>query len=147
MGEGIVRTAVRAFRAEIGQIDRLYVFVKEALRDAGVPGKYLPVMEIASDEIFSNIANHAYGDDPARYADDAVVVELSVNDKAIELTFSDRAKAFDPLSVPTPDIDKGADRDPGGLGVYLARSVVDDMKYSRSGGRNVLTLIKLTGDA
>ena len=146
MKEDAVITARQAFWAEIGQMDRLYVFVAETLRDAGVPEKYLPVMEMASDEIFSNIAKHAYGDDLARCAEDAVIVELSVSDGAIELTFSDRAKAFDPLSVPPPDIDMGVDREPGGLGVYLARSVVDDMKYSRREERNVLTLIKFTGD-
>ena len=146
MKEDIVRSAVRTFRAEIGQMDRLYVFVAEALRDAGVPEKYLPVMEMASDEIFSNIAKYAYEDETARDAEDAVIVELSVRDGAIELTFSDRGKAFDPLSAAPPDIERGADMEPGGLGIHLARSIMDDMRYSRGEGRNVLTLVKFTGD-
>ena len=146
MKEDTVRVAMRTFRADIDQTTLLCVFVADTLRDAGIPEKFLPVMEMATDEIFSNIAKHAYGNDPARNAEDAVVVTLSVEGGVIELTFSDQAKAFNPLSVPSPDVDKGADREPGGLGIYLARSVMDDMRYSRREGRNVLTLVKLTGD-
>ena len=139
-------TAVRAFRADISQMNELYAFLTDTLRDAGVPKKIIHVMELVTDEIFSNIARHAYGSDPARDAEDAVVIELKVTDGVIEMTFSDRAHEFNPLSLAPPDLSKGADREPGGLGIYIARSVMDDVRYSRREGRNVLTLVKFAGD-
>ncbi len=51
---------------------------------------------------------------------------------------------FDPLSKPVPDIKAPAqERTIGGLGIYLIRKVMDEVKYRRDAGRNILTLIKL----
>ncbi|MDR1979889.1 MAG: ATP-binding protein [Synergistaceae bacterium] len=138
---------IRFFRADIRQMSEVYSFVAQTLADCGVPAKYSPIMEMAADEIFSNITKYAYEDDEDKNAKDAVIVGLTVKDGAIELRFGDRGIPFDPLSFSPADTVSGTDeREPGGLGIYLTRSAMDDARYAREGGRNVLTLVKFIGD-
>lgn len=132
----------RAFRANPDQINGLCAFLSEALHDCEAPEKYFTVMELAADEIFSNIVKYAYGDVPPKSAGDAVVVELSAGDGLLELRFEDRGAPFNPLTAAPPDLVSGAEREIGGLGIFIARSVMDEVRYSREGGRNVLTLVK-----
>ncbi len=55
----------------------------------------------------------------------------------------DDGRAFDPADAPLPDLNTSVEkRTVGGLGLHLVRSFVDELSYSRSGERNVLTLVK-----
>jgi anti-sigma regulatory factor (Ser/Thr protein kinase) len=135
--------AVRIFKADLGQMDGLCAFLSEALRGCGAPEKYFAVMEMAADEIFSNIAKYAY----AYENSGDVVVALRVEAKRVELRFEDWGEPFDPLTADPPDLVSGADeREFGGLGIYLVRSMMDNVRYSRESGRNILTLVKRIED-
>jgi anti-sigma regulatory factor (Ser/Thr protein kinase) len=65
-----------AVDAELCRMNELFAFLSSALRDRGVPEKYIPIMELAADEIFSNIVKYAYGGVPSKNAGDAVVFGL-----------------------------------------------------------------------
>ena len=59
------------------------------------------------------------------------------------ITFIDTGVAFNPLEAPEPDISLSADmRKDGGLGIFLARKLVDEMTYERVDGRNILRMKK-----
>ena len=61
----------------------------------------------------------------------------------IEFSLSDSGKAFDPTQMPDADVTLSADeRQIGGLGIFLIRQIMDDVRYERADGRNVLTLTK-----
>jgi len=56
---------------------------------------------------------------------------------------TDSAPAFDPLSLPDPELDGDIeDRKIGGLGIYLVRQVMDTISYRYENGKNILTLEK-----
>ena len=56
---------------------------------------------------------------------------------------SDTGRSFDPLAAPDPNLTTALEeRSIGGLGIYLARKVVDRIHYERRGGKNILTLNK-----
>jgi anti-sigma regulatory factor (Ser/Thr protein kinase) len=98
------------------------------------------IMEMAADEIFSNIAKYAYRDEDL---ENSAVVELRVTDGAIEMTIIDFGIPFDPLSALKPDVTLSAEnRKPGGLGIHMVRSSVDAMRYERDKDRNVMTITK-----
>ena len=62
---------------------------------------------------------------------------------AAEITFIDSGKPYDPLAKPDPDVTLSAkDRQKGGLGIFMVKNTMDDMKYEYKDGKNVLTLIK-----
>ena len=54
----------------------------------------------------------------------------------------DRGVPFDPLAVPPPDLlADPEERITGGLGIFLLRSIVDELTYHRDYDRNILHLV------
>ena len=61
----------------------------------------------------------------------------------LTVTIADDGVPFNPLSVKKPDTESSLeDREFGGLGIHLVRSLVDDVSYHRRIDKNVLTLMK-----
>ena len=72
---------------------------------------------------------------------------LSWKDHWLAIDFVDDGQPFDPLGLPAPDLDAAAEeRQVGGLGVHIVRSLVDEARYLREGGRKVV-YIDLTDGA
>ena len=70
-------------------------------------------------------------------------MRVRIGRDAVSLEIHDQAPAFNPLETAPPDLDVPLDERPaGGLGLYLARSVVDGMEYERVGGENRLRLTR-----
>jgi len=63
------------------------------------------------------------------------------------LTVTDDGHPFNPLEAPEPDTTLPVEERPiGGLGIYLLRKMFDRMDYTRTDGKNRVTLRKkLTG--
>jgi len=114
-----------------------------AMVDAFCEANHVPMrlsnrMNLALDEVLSNIVNYAYSASEAGTID----VELTFSDNKLTAFVEDRGKPFDPLQVPQNDNQKGhlKDRQPGGLGLLFAKRLMDSVSYARSGDRNRLTL-------
>ena len=99
---------------------------------------------LALEEVFSNIINHAYGDD--RIHD--ITCQIHLKNKQFNIKVIDDGQPFNPLSTPPPDIHTPIDnRCLGGLGIYLMRKLTDAVEYQRIEDKNILTLkINLTND-
>jgi len=95
-------------------------------------------VKVSLDEALSNVMRHA-GVGP----DDTLSVTLRIQGGMVELVIADSGAPFDPLGVPPPDLAAPLEaRAPGGLGITLVRALMDDVRYERRGGENVLTLRK-----
>jgi serine/threonine-protein kinase RsbW len=115
----------------------------EALREFGqaskVPEKTLFGLTVALEECGSNIVNHAYRHDPRQKF--RVNIEPSADMLIIELR--DRGPEFDPTKASVPGPAPADDeRPPGNWGLQLVRRYVDEIRYRREAGENVLRLIK-----
>ena len=96
-------------------------------------------VNLSLDELLTNTMT--YGADGVERQQ--VEIVLSLDDAALTTQIRDTGPAFDPLEVPDPDLDSDVeDRPIGGLGVFLVREMMDDMRYRRVDGRNEVTLIK-----
>ena len=66
-----------------------------------------------------------------------------MNNDIISLCVKDKAPFFNPLILPPPDIEADLDdRRIGGLGVYLIRSLMDDVRYQQTNTGNCLIMEK-----
>lgn len=75
-----------------------------------------------------------------------VRVDLSQDGGVLRLEISDDGIAFDPLSLPPPDLSLDIEHRPvGGLGVYLVRTLMDSVSYCRDGDWNRLLVTKALG--
>lgn len=101
--------------------------------------KVMYLLPLAIEEIVTNCIQYGYDD-----ADEHTIeICLSVADATLTMTFVDDGHAFDPLARATPDLSLPAEeREIGGLGIHLLRTMTDEMVYERRDGTNRLTLVK-----
>jgi anti-sigma regulatory factor (Ser/Thr protein kinase) len=94
---------------------------------------------VAFDEALSNVVKYGYRDD-ARHE---ISVRLAIAGTHVVAEIEDDGVPFDPLSAPPPRLEGGIDERPiGGLGIYLLRQLMDEVRYVRRGNRNVLVMKK-----
>ena len=95
---------------------------------------------IAFDEVISNLASHATA---AAGRDVHVDVILVLYPGRLEATVWDDGPPFDMTSVQDPDTDASLDeRSIGGLGLFIVRSVMDEVLHDHLDGKNRLFLSK-----
>ena len=126
--------------ARVDNLDRVLAFTEEQLEKVNCPMKVVTQIDVAVEEIFVNIANYAYGD---RVGQAQISVEVGGNPREAVITFRDKGMAFDPLSKDDPDTTLSAEeREIGGLGIYIVKKTMNDVKYQRINEENVLTIRK-----
>jgi anti-sigma regulatory factor (Ser/Thr protein kinase) len=126
-------------RNDLSELARIAAEVERFARARSVPEQALFELNLALDEVLTNVISYGYEDDgPHRIA---VRLQLDGGDLVVEV--EDDGCAFDPLGVPPPDLEKPLQEKPiGGLGVHLVRRAVDALAYRREPGKNVLTMRK-----
>ena len=126
--------------ADRNNLLKVQSFIDEQLEDAGCPMLTQIAIDVAVEEIFVNIASYAY-DKEIGVA--VVQVEMLDDPLLVEITFIDNGKQYDPLAKPDPDITLAAkERKKGGLGIYIVKNSMDDMRYEYRDGKNILTIKK-----
>jgi anti-sigma regulatory factor (Ser/Thr protein kinase) len=105
----------------------------------GVPDNVLFSLNLALDEIVTNIIVHGHTDS----AEHNIHIAIALDDDVLEATVRDDAPPFNPVAVPPVDLSApAAGRPVGGLGVHLVRSVMDHVDYRRDGAQNILVIRK-----
>lgn len=126
--------------ATLENIPVITEFVDELLSQYQCPMKAQAQIDIAIDELFSNIVHYAYhpGVGPA-----TVLVEVIPEPLAVVITFIDQGIPYDPLSKVDPDVTLAAnDRVPGGLGIYIVKKNMSEITYEYKDGKNILRIRK-----
>ena len=92
-------------------------------------------LNVALDEVLSNIIKYGYADERTHEISIRLVVEHGVLVAEIE----DDGRSFDPLTLPEPDVHAPwRERPIGGVGVHFVRKLMHDVSYSRTADRNRL---------
>ena len=119
------------------EIARLAHLVDEFGTAHGLPTNVLFKVNLALDEVVTNVMRHAYSGALER----EIHVTLTLSGGSLIVRVEDEGRPFDPLQSPPPDIDASIEHRPvGGLGIHLVRSVMDTVEYRRENDRNVLLM-------
>ena len=87
------------------------------------------------EEVFVNIVNYS--------KTDFVTVNVEYENKTLVLEFIDNGIEFNPLLKKNPNIPKSIDEAQiGGLGIFLAKKMSDEIYYHNINGENHLKIIK-----
>ena len=115
-------------------------FISDNANNAGLSTDDIDDIILAVDEACTNIIKHAYKSVP----DGEIIIEINYNTRKFTIKLIDHGNSFDPESVPVPDLQKYLrQRKVGGLGLYLMRTLMDDVKYvSVPGEYNQILLSK-----
>ncbi len=96
-------------------------------------------VQLALDELVTNIIDYGYGDGEEH----TIEIDLDLNEDRLTIDIVDDAAEYDILDKDDPDITKSIDEKPiGGLGIFLVKHLMTDVKYERADGKNRVTLIK-----
>ena len=126
--------------AKIENIEAVTDFVNEQLEALDCPMKAQMQIDIAIDELFSNIAHYAYNPEIGQAT---VRVEVIEDPLAVTITFIDNGVPYDPLAKADPDTTLSAEeREIGGLGIYMVKKSMDDITYEYKDGQNILAIKK-----
>ena len=115
-------------------------FVNRELESLGCSRKTEAQIDIAIDELYSNIANYGYEEDDGEVT---VTLDTDTVPRTVTISFTDEGKPFNPLERADPDVTLSAkDRKIGGLGIYMVKKSMDDVSYEYKAGKNILTIRK-----
>lgn len=121
-------------------VDEMINPIISSLEESDANKKAVYQINLALEEIFVNIVNYAYKDDNG-YVD--ISYDINKSKKQILIIIKDKGKAFNPLEKEDPTLSGTAqERKIGGLGIYIVKNIVDDIKYQRVNKENILKIIK-----
>lgn len=126
--------------AVVDSIPVITEFVDGQLEQFGCPMKAQAQIDIAIDELFSNIVHYAYHPEvgPA-----TVRVEVVEEPLSVVITFIDQGVPYDPLSKADPDVTLPVEeREIGGLGIYIVKKNMNEITYEYKDGQNILKIRK-----
>jgi anti-sigma regulatory factor (Ser/Thr protein kinase) len=127
------------FSANFEFLDEIREFVGDIARAGGFGNKDIYNIQLAADEAASNIIEHAY----EGVKNGVLEVTCGMRDGAITIIMVDHGESFDPSAIPLPDLKADlSERKIGGLGIFLMRKLMDEVRYEAKKTGNVLTMIK-----
>lgn len=127
--------------ADIVNIQPMTSFLEEYLKENGCPDSDILRIDIAVDEILSNICQYAYPNGEKGYM--TMKLELIDEGEGVRMFFLDGGIPYDPLKKRDPDVSLSIENRPiGGLGIYIVKKTMDNVFYEYAEGRNCLTVEK-----
>ncbi len=122
------------------ELPRLGQAVRDLCKRRRVPNAILYSVNLAVDELFTNVVTHGYEDDESH----EISIRIAVSDSSIEIEMIDDGVAFNPWQdAPVPRLDTPLEtRAIGGLGLHLVKSLMNSLDYKRSDGRNCIRMRK-----
>ena len=126
--------------AKIENLTSVIDFLNKELDAVHCDKKIKAKIDVAVDEIFSNIANYAY-----KPVEGQVAVKFDdLKEKMeVEIVFIDSGKPYNPLEKKDPNIALSLDeRDIGGLGILIVKKSMDEVAYEYKDNKNMLTIRK-----
>ena len=125
--------------ASLDALPEVIAFVDSHLEEAGWPLKSQMQIDVAIEELYVNIVHYAYVPETG-----PALIRMEFEDEStVRFTLIDEGIPFDPTKQQDPDTSlPAAQREIGGLGIYMVKKSMDGMSYRRENGNNVLTVWK-----
>jgi serine/threonine-protein kinase RsbW len=124
---------------DIAEIGKLAQFIEEIGEDFSLSPDIVFNLNLVLEEAVVNVINYAYPKEEHQ----SIYLSAKLLEDSIVFVLTDTGLEFDPTKAPDADITLSADDRPiGGLGIFLIRQIMNQVKYERIDGKNVLTLEK-----
>lgn len=125
-------------KSDLCEIETIRSFLKEVLAEFTLSEEAFYLIELALLEMCINIVRYAYPD-----AEGEIFLKIWPEKGKIFFEIRDWGVPFDPRNTNEPDIQKMiSEGKTGGLGIMLARKLMDGFKYTREDNQNVLVMHK-----
>ena len=132
-----MRTIETSILNKIRDLSRMPDVVAQLAEEQGLSDDVVFGLNVALDEMLSNIIKYGYTDDAIH----EIRIRLSVADAVLTAEIEDDGQAFDPCAAAPVDVDAPLEeRKVGGLGIHIVRKLMTEVGYERINGRNRLVM-------
>lgn len=101
--------------------------------------KEIAHISLAVDEACTNIIKHAYKNSK----NGKIKIKINKKNNKLSVKLTDNGSKFDPSIIPDPNVEENQKmKKGGGLGMFLMKKIMDEVKYNTKGNGNELILIK-----
>lgn len=126
--EGVLENDLQAFRQHAGEVSSF-------LEREGVGAKATYALEMAFEELVTNVIKYAYGNPSPGHHEIRYAVRVA--DDHVGLVVEDDGREFDPVTSDLPPLAASIEvASPGGLGLRVLRRTARSFDYRREDGRN-----------
>jgi serine/threonine-protein kinase RsbW len=124
---------------DLSELERLCLNCEEIGRSINISDKSIFEMNLALDELFTNIISYGFHD----HQEHTIKISITIEGDQLQMRIEDDGVPFNPLECKTPDFQCDIEECKiGGLGIHLIRKVMDDIQYQRLENKNILVLRK-----
>jgi serine/threonine-protein kinase RsbW len=124
---------------EVNELENVARFIEEICEELGLGMELQMNLNLVMEEMVSNVIFYAYPEGTQ------ASIDLTAESDGKELTFvlSDQGREFDPTVMDDADIDTNpAERELGGMGIFIVKNIMNQVTYQRLEGKNLLTMKK-----
>ena len=120
------------------ELEKISAAVEDIGQRENWPAQFIFRVNLVLEELGLNIMSYGYDEGLHEFE-----ITLTSEADVLRIEVTDDGRPFDPLNeAPEPDLDASVDdRQVGGLGIHLVRTMVDEMSYRREQDKNHLTLV------
>ena len=122
---------------DLSELERLCRTCEEIGQDINISDRTIFEMNLALDELFTNIISYGFND----HQEHTIKMSITVEGDQLQMRIEDDGVPFNPLASKTPEFQCGIEECKiGGLGIHLIRKLMDDVQYKRVADKNILVL-------
>lgn len=126
-------------KSDLSELDRLCQNLETFGQKFGLSKKLIFEINLALDELFTNIISYGFQDDKEH----VVRITLTPENDQLCLCIEDDGKPFNPIEFESPDVSCSVEKCKiGGLGIHIMKKLMDEICYERCEDKNVLNLKK-----
>lgn len=123
----------------LNEIAVLASFIEEVGDELFLPAETTMNINLALEEAVANIIMYAYPPQEQH----TILLKVTATEKQLIFLLTDKGASFDPTQVEDADIALPIEERPiGGLGIFLIRSIMNEISYQRINNENRLIIKK-----
>ena len=127
----------------MSELERVNRFVEDVSEALALDMELQLHLNLVIEEMVVNVISYAY---PEGTTNDIQLVAES-DGKVLTFVLSDHGKPFDPTAKECADMNENpANRNLGGMGIFIVKQMMDEVSYKRQNGKNWLTMKKIIKD-
>lgn len=124
---------------QVEELERVARFIDEIGEELSLDMELQMNLNLVMEEMVSNIIFYAYPEG----VEATIELLAECDGKELTLILSDQGRAFDPTLKENFDMDVNpAERELGGMGIFIVKNIMNQVTYQRLEGRNLLTMKK-----
>ena len=126
-------------KSNLSELDALCQKLEKFGESMGLSKKCIFEANLALDELFTNIISYGFDDKNEH----TIRITISLQNDELLFNIEDDGIPFNPTEAETPDLECTIEECRiGGLGIHLAKNLMDEVCYQRCKDKNILTLKK-----